>query len=288
LLKEVGVQRGADWLIAVAADPYRHAHSFPMAKAMDDVILAYAQNGEPVRVENGYPLRMVVPGWHARVQVKWLNRIKVVSEPYNLHQEVFSFMEFAPAGLFAYEFASPKAFAYHHETYPKSVITFPSGGQRLSKPGRYEISGLAWSGGGRIRKVDISTDGKTWKEAQLQDPVLPYAFTRFRFPWAWDGSEVILQSRSTDERGDVQPSPEQVGWSTAPKSPDQVKIWGSDTSESCRNLLGAELCSQLPRRVGAAIIQSWKINRDGTVINPMPAMAASRGVVPSAGDEHEH
>jgi sulfane dehydrogenase subunit SoxC len=277
LLKEVGVQRGADWLVAVAGDPSGHAHSFPMAKAMDDALVAYAQNGAPMRVENGYPLRLVMPGWHARIHVKWLNRIKVVDQPYNLHQETASHMSHSRAGMFTYEFAGAKAFSYHHETVIKSVITFPSGGQKLSKPGHYEISGLAWTGAGAIRKVEVSTDnGKTWKEAQLQEPVLPKAFTRFRLPWAWDGSEMILQSRSTDTEGNVQPGPEQVGWNSHP-TPDQVSMWGSDTSETCRSLLGDELCAQLPRRIGAAIIQSWKVNKNGTVENPLPQMAESHG-----------
>jgi sulfane dehydrogenase subunit SoxC len=289
LLKEVGVQRGAEWLIGVAADPSGHAHSFPMAKAMDDAIVAYAQNGAPIRIDNGYPLRLVMPGWHARINVKWLNRIKVVDQPYALRQESFSYMVHGPAGMYTYEFAGAKAFAYHHETPCKSTITFPSGGQKLPKPGMYEISGLAWSGAGVIRKVEVSADdGKTWKVAQLQEPVLSRAYTRFRLPWMWDGSEVILQSRAIDETGAVQPRPEQVGWSTAPKSGDQVSIWGADTSEACRSFLGDDLCSRLPRRVGMSIIQSWKVNRNGTVENPMPLMAENHGVVPSGDTEHEH
>jgi len=148
---------------------------------------------------------------------------------------------------------------------------------------------LAWSGAGVIRKVEVSADnGKTWKIAQLQEPVLPRAYTRFRLPWVWDGGEVILQSRATDETGAVQPRPEQVGWSAGPKSGDQVSIWGADTSEACRSFLGDDLCSRLPRRVGMSIIQSWKINRNGTVENPMPLVAENHGAVPSGDTEHEH
>ena len=290
LLKEVGVQRGGEWLIGVSADPSGHAHSFPMAKAMDDVIVAYAQNGAALRVENGYPLRLIMPGWHARINVKWLNRIKVVDQPYTLRQESFSYMAHGPAGMYTYEFAGPKAFAYHHETPVKSTITFPSGGQRLPKPGVYEITGLAWSGAGAIRKVEVSADGgKTWKTAQLQEPVIPRAFTRFRLPWKWDGSEVMLQSRSTDETGAVQVRPEQVGWSTHPESPEQVSVWGVDTSAACRDFLGDALCKELPTRAGMSIIQSWKINKDGTVENPMPLMAANHGAKSSSDpEEHEH
>jgi len=274
LLKEVGVQRGADWLVAVAADPGRHGHSFPMEKAMDDAIIAYAQNGQAMRIENGYPLRLILPGWSGRINVKWLNRIKVVDEPYMNRQESFAYMEQGPAGMGTYAFAGAKAFAFHHETFTKSFITYPSGGHRLPGPGSYEISGLAWSGAGVIRRVQVSADdGRTWKDAQLQDPVLSKAFTRFRVPWRWDGGEAILQSRSTDDRNNVQPTPEQVGGTPNPTSASQVSIWGSDNSEACRSILGADLCSRLPVRAQRAIIQSWKVNRDGTVDNPMPAMA---------------
>ena len=151
----------------------------------------------------------------------------------------------------------------------------------------YEITGLAWTGAGVIRKVEVSTDnGKTWKDAQLQEPVIPYAFTRFRLAWKWDGSEAILQSRSTDERGNIQPTPQQVGGTPNPSSPDQVSIWGSDNSDACRSLLGDELCSKLPVRAQRSIIQSWKVNRDGTVVNPMPDMA---GIAPALlNGSHDH
>jgi sulfane dehydrogenase subunit SoxC len=287
LLKEVGVQRGAEWVIATAADPSRHAHSLPLSKAMDDAIVAYAQNGEALRLENGYPLRIILPGWSGRINVKWLNRIKVTDEPYMNRQETFAYMEQGPAGMGTYAYAGPKAFAYHHESFVKSIITFPSGGQRLPRRGMYEISGLAWSGAGVIRKVEVSTDnGKTWKDAPLQEPIIPYAFTRFRLGWKWDGGEAILQSRSTDERGNIQPTPQQVGGTPNPTSPNQVSIWGSDNSEACRSLLGDELCSKLPVRAQRSIIQSWKVNRDGTVVNPMPDMA---GISPALlNGSHEH
>jgi sulfane dehydrogenase subunit SoxC len=288
LLKEVGVQRGADWLVGVAADPGRHGHSFPMDKAMDDAILAYGQNGQALRIENGYPLRLILPGWSGRINVKWLNRIKVVDEPYMNRQESFAYMEQGPAGMGAYAFAGAKPFAFHHESYTKSFITYPSGGQRLPAPGSYEISGLAWSGAGVIRKVEVSSDGgRTWKDAQLQDPVLSKAFTRFHIPWRWDGGEAILQSRSTDDRGNLQPTPEQVGGTPNPSQTSKVSVWGSDNSEACRSLLGDDLCSRLPVRAQRSIIQSWKVNRDGSVDNPMPAMAKDLAAWLVQGD-HEH
>jgi sulfane dehydrogenase subunit SoxC len=290
LLKEVGVKKGADWVIAVAADPSRHGHSFPVAKAMDDAILAYGQNGQALRLENGYPLRLILPGWSGRINVKWLNRLKLTDQPYLNRQESFAYMEQSPVGMGVYSFAGPKAFGLHHESYTKSVITSPSGGQRLPKPGMYDISGVAWTGAGVIRRVEISVDGgKSWKDAELQNPILPRAFTRFRMPWRWDGGEVVLQSRSTDERGNLQPTPEQVGGTPNPTSPNQVSVWDSDNSATCRDMIGADLCSKLPVRAQRSIIQSWKVARDGSVSNPMPSMAGNLAAWLVQGDpSHEH
>ncbi len=184
LLREAGVQKEASWVHAEGADAHKHSRSFPLEKGMDDVLVAYAQNGEPIRPENGYPVRLVIPGIEGNRSVKWLRRIKVADQPYT------SWSSFAA-----------------HEQGVKSVITFPSGGQRLPGPGFYEITGLAWSGGGAIRRVEVSTDGgRTWKDARLQEPVFRKAHTRFRLDWTWKGEEAVLQSRCTDERGDVQPT----------------------------------------------------------------------------------
>ena len=151
-----------------------------MAKAMDDVLIAYGQNGEALRPGNGYPLRLIVPGWEGNVNVKWLRRIKVVDRPYMTRMEAPDHTSLLPNG---------KARQFLFVMEAKSVITFPSAGQRLPGPGLYEIRGLAWSGRGFVRRVEISTNGgKTWREARLQAPVLRFAHTRFALDWRGTGA----------------------------------------------------------------------------------------------------
>jgi sulfane dehydrogenase subunit SoxC len=198
LLREVGIQQGATWIVAEGADATGNERSIPMAKVMDDVLVAYGQNGEAIRPENGYPLRLIVPGCEGNANVKWLRRITVVDRPYMTRMETTEHTALVPDG---------KARQFNFVMEAKSVITFPSGGQRLATPGFYEIRGLAWSGRGLVRRVEVSTDsGKTWRDARLQEPVLPLAHTRFRLDWRWDEREAILQSRCTDETGYVQPT----------------------------------------------------------------------------------
>ena len=198
LLREARIQTGATWIVAEGADATGNERSVPMTKAMDDVLVAYGQNGEAMRPENGYPLRLIVPGWTGNINVKWLRRIKVVDQPYLTRMDGVGQPTLMPDG-------NARQLQFIMEA--KSVITFPSGGHRLSGPGLYEIRGLAWSGRGLVRRVEVSTDsGKTWRDARLQEPVLPLAHTRFRLDWQWDGREAVLQSRCTDETGYVQPT----------------------------------------------------------------------------------
>ena len=230
LLREAGVQQGATWLIAEGADATGNERSIPMAKALDDVLVAYGQNGEAMRPENGYPLRLIVPGWVGNINVKWLRRIKVVDRPYLTRMDGVGQPNLMPDG-------KARQLGFFMEA--KSVITFPSGGQRLPGSGLYEIRGLAWSGRGLIRRVAVSTDsGKTWRDARLQEPVLPLAHTRFRLDWQWDGREAVLQSRCTDETGYVQPTLAEL-----------VKVRGLN-SIYFNNA-----------------IQSWKVAADGSVHN---------------------
>jgi sulfane dehydrogenase subunit SoxC len=197
LLREVGVQKGAAWIIAEGGDGTGNERSLPMAKAMQDILVAYGQNGEALRPENGYPLRLIVPGWEGNVNVKWLRRLTVTDRPYMTRIEAVDHTGLLPGG---------KARHFMLVMEAKSVITSPSGGQQLRGPGRYEITGLAWSGRGRVRRVEVSTDGgKMWGHANLQEPILPFAHTRFRYPWRWDGRDAVLASRCTDETGYVQP-----------------------------------------------------------------------------------
>ena len=280
VLREAGIQPRGKWLITQAADPSRHAHDVPVFKAMDDGILAYALNGAPLRIEQGFPLRLVLPGWGGRINVKWINRIRVTDLPYLPRQEIFAHMEHSPVGPLTWWIAGDQAMTYQFQMYAKSVITFPSGGQKLPGPGFYEIEGLAWSGGGTVRRVEVSTDGgRTYQDAKLQEPVIPLAFTRFRFAWQWNGEEALLQSRCTDDQGDVQPTPDQV-----------TEIWGVDTSAECRNVMG-DLCNRIPRRTVNAVITTWKLNRDGTVVNAMPSMPRSPEVAAmfdAVLKEHNH
>jgi sulfane dehydrogenase subunit SoxC len=241
LLKEAGVQKGASWIMAEGADASKHSKSFPLAKGMDDAIVAYGQNGEPVRPEQGFPLRLVVPGWQGINNVKWLRRIDLVDEPYMAMMETSRYPSLKLDG---------KSRWFEFELGPKSVITRPSGGQHLPVRGYYEISGLAWSGGGAIRRVEVSTDGgRNWKDAQLHDPVARKAHTRFSIPWNWDGGEAILHSRCTDDQGTVQPTMAEV-----------AKLWGTDV----------DFFRKTSIIVGDFnAIQPWKVNRDGSVQNAL-------------------
>ena len=197
LLDEVGLLPEARWVLAEGADAAAMSRSVPIEKALDDAIVAYAQNGERLRPEQGYPLRLVLPGYEGNMSVKWLRRLKVGDQPFQTREETSKYTDLMPDG-------TARQFTFVMEA--KSVITRPSGGHRLREPGFHEISGLAWSGNGRITRVDVSTDGgATWQEARLQGPVLPRCLTRFGVPWRWDGGPALLQSRAMDETGYVQP-----------------------------------------------------------------------------------
>src|SRR5690606_26164351 len=199
LLAEVGAQKPAKWLLAEGADAAAMTRSIPLDKAMDDVILAYSQNGERVRPENGYPLRLVVPGWEGNVNVKWLRRIKIGDQPWHHREETSRYTDLMPDG-------KARQFTFVQEA--NSVITSPCPEKPMKfGKGFYEIRGIAWSGYGRISKVDVSLDGgMNWQTAELQKPVLSKSLTRFRFPLQWDGRPLLLQSRATDESGYVQPT----------------------------------------------------------------------------------
>jgi sulfane dehydrogenase subunit SoxC len=198
ILREVGVKPGGSWLLAEGADAAAMTRSIPTEKAMRDGLLAYAANGEALRPSQGYPLRLLLPGYEGNMNIKWLRRLEVGDAPWHTREETSRYSDLMADG-------TARQFTFVMEA--KSVITFPSGGQRIPGPGFWEITGLAWSGQGRIARVDVSTDGgATWVEARLQEPVLPISLTRFRFPWTWDGQPTRLQSRAVDETGYVQPT----------------------------------------------------------------------------------
>ena len=198
LLNEAGIAPGAQWILAEGADSAVMTRSVPLSKCMDDAMIALYQNGERVRPEQGYPMRLLLPGWEGNMNVKWLRRIKVTEGPTHTKDETSKYSDLQPDG---------KARQFTFELGVKSVITFPSFGHKLDRRGAYEITGIAWSGAGRIAKVEISADsGANWREAALQGPIFSKSFTRFRLPWDWNGTAAVLQSRATDEKGNVQPT----------------------------------------------------------------------------------
>ena len=241
LLKEAGVQKGATWMIAEGADEPKHSKSIPIGKGLDDALVAYGQNGEPVRPEQGFPLRLIVPGWQGINNVKWLRRIDLVDEPYMAMMETSRYPSMRLDG---------KSRWFEFELGPKSLITRPAGGYKMPGPGFHEITGLAWSGAGAVKRVEVSTDGgRTWKDATLHDPIARKAHTRFSCPWNWDGKEAVLQSRCTDETGTVQPTVLEV-----------AKLWDADV----------DFLKKTQQVVGDFnAIQPWKVNADGSVQNAL-------------------
>jgi sulfane dehydrogenase subunit SoxC len=202
LLEEAGIDPKAKWLIAEGADSLALSRSVPVAKALDDAMIALYQNGERLMPGNGYPMRLLLPGWEGNMNVKWLRRIKLTEMPAMSYYEARTYAPILPNG---------KAYQFYFLQEVKSFITHPSPGLTLNGPGFYEVSGIAYSASGRIAKVMVTADGgKTWAQATLQGPVLPQAFTRFRVPWRWDGGPAILQSRAWDEAGNVQPTRAEV------------------------------------------------------------------------------
>jgi sulfane dehydrogenase subunit SoxC len=198
VLQEAGLRPEAKWVVAEGADAAAMTRSIPIEKCLDDAMIVYSQNGERLRPQQGYPLRLILPGFEGNMNIKWLRRLHVTSEPAYSREETSKYSDLMPDG-------TAREFTFYMEA--KSIITRPSGGQRLPARGFYEISGIAWSGRGKIKRVDVSLDdGKSWQEAQLQEPILTRALTRFRLPWHWDGNPTVIQSRAMDETGYVQPT----------------------------------------------------------------------------------
>lgn len=201
LFNEVGIKSEGKWLVAEGADAFAMNISVPLEKAMQDGMLGLYQNGERIRPENGYPMRLIFPGWEAVTHVKWVRRLTITDQPIMARNETARYTELQPDG---------KARMFTFVMEAKSLILSPSGGMRLKRPGLYQITGLAWTGNGKIKAVEVSADGgETWAEAELQQPILDRAFTRFRMPWQWNGQPAILKSRAIDETGYVQPEREE-------------------------------------------------------------------------------
>jgi sulfane dehydrogenase subunit SoxC len=201
LLDEAGVDPKAKWIIAEGADSPHLTRSVPLAKVMEDAMVAMYQNGERIQPGQGYPMRLWLPGYEGNMNVKFLRRVQVTDQPGMTYYESKIYTDPLPDG---------KNTQFYFVNEVKSFITSPSPGLDLKDAGVYEISGIAYSGSGRIAKVMVSADGgKSWAEAALQEPRLPKAFTRFSMPWRWDGGPATLQSRAWDEGGSVQPTREQ-------------------------------------------------------------------------------
>src|SRR5437867_3615021 len=198
LLEETGIDPKAKWLIAEGADSLALSRSVPMTKALDDAMIALYQNGERLMPGNGYPMRLLLPGWEGNMNIKWLRRIKLVETPAMSYYEARTYAPILPSG---------KAYQFYFLQEVKSFITHPSAGLKMNGPGFYEISGVAYSASGRIAKVMVSADGgRSWAQAVLQEPVHSKAFARFRAPWRWNGGPAVLQSRAWDEAGNAQPT----------------------------------------------------------------------------------
>lgn len=197
LLDEAGLDPKAKWLVAEGADAHMLDRSIPVKKAYDDAMVAIYQNGERLMPGNGYPMRLLVPGYQGNMNVKFLRRIKAIDQPAMSMFESKTYSQILPGG---------GTMRFNFVMQVKSFITHPSFGSTLKEPGFYTISGVAYSGTGRIARVMVSADGgKSWGEAALQGPTHPQAFTRFVMPWRWDGQPAVLQSRAWDEAGNSQP-----------------------------------------------------------------------------------
>jgi sulfane dehydrogenase subunit SoxC len=199
---------GADYtrgrfVLAEGADGSSMTRTVPMELIeRGEVIVAYGQNGEMLRPENGYPLRLVVPGVQGVSWVKYLRRIEVGDRPYGTKDEAIHYIDLLPSGQHR---------QYSSTQECKSVVTTPSGGQVLLDKGFYNISGLAWSGRGKVKAVDVSVDGgRNWRSARLESPVLSKCLTRFNLDWVWDGQPALIQSRASDDTGYVQPTNKQL------------------------------------------------------------------------------
>ena len=229
LFREVGVKPGATWFLAEGEDAAVMTRSIPLEKAWDDALIAYGQNGEALRPEQGYPARLLLPGWEGNTNVKWIRRIELADQPFMTREETSKYTDPLADG-------TARQFSFVMDA--KSIITFPAYPVTLPDTGWWEISGIAWSGRGRITRVDVSLDGgRQWAPAELQPPVLPKCHTRFRYLWNWDGAEVILMSRAVDETGYAQP-----------------------TLDELRQARGIGTYYHFNH------IRAWKIRRDGSVV----------------------
>lgn len=201
LFREVGVSSKASWFLAEGSDAAVMTRSIPVSKGLEDGMIAYAQNGEAIRPQQGYPARLFLPGWEGNTNVKWIRRIELSDQPFMTREETSKYTETVKDG---------KIRQFSFDMDARSVITYPSYPQQVEK-GWIEIRGIAWSGRGKIDSVEVSTDaGKHWTKAVLQEPVLDKAHTYFRHLWRWDGQTTEILSRAIDDTGYRQPTLQQL------------------------------------------------------------------------------
>jgi sulfane dehydrogenase subunit SoxC len=232
LIDLAGKDSGSTWMLAEGGDAAGVDRSIPLTdEIVNEALVAYGQNGEPLRPAHGFPIRLIMPGFEGNLHIKWLRRLKFGDQPWMTRWETARYTQLLANG-------KARQFQLRMET--NSVITSPSGMMEI-RPGYNRITGLAWSGHGKIAKVEISTDtGKTWKEAQLNGLVLPKAQARFQMDWEWDGKPTKIVSRSTDEKGNVQPDRksfiDQTG-TNALFHYNAQQTWSIDVAGRVRNVL---------------------------------------------------
>ena len=186
LLEEAGVDPKAKWMLVEGADTAALTRSVPLTKAWDDAIVVLYQNGEPLMAEQGYPMRLLLPGWEGNMNIKYVRRIKITDQPAMTFYEARNYSPILPNG---------KAYKFYFVNEVKSFITHPSFGMKINGPGYYDVSGIAYSGSGTIKRVMVSADGgKSWADAAIQANAQDKSFTRFHIPWRWDGSPAVLTS----------------------------------------------------------------------------------------------
>jgi sulfane dehydrogenase subunit SoxC len=234
LLQEAGVDPAGKWVIFEGADGSAHTRSLPIEKCMEDTLIVYASNGERLRPENGYPVRAFMPGWEGNVCVKWLRRIKVTDQPAHFRSETARYTDPMPEGKW-------RQFSMVMEC--KSVITNPSGGMQMKGPGYYEVTGLAWSGAGKVRAVDVSFDGgRNWREAAVEGPIMDKCLTRFKIGWNWNGQAATLMSRAVDSTGYVQPTVQDIQKVRAivgfVQHHNAIQPWSVNAKGEVRNVIG--------------------------------------------------
>jgi sulfane dehydrogenase subunit SoxC len=202
LLEEAGLKNNAKWLMAEGADASGMNRSLPLQKAIDDCLVAFKMNGEALRPEQGYPLRLVVPGWEGNLWVKWLRRLKVGDQPWLTREETSKYTDLMADG---------RARRFTFVMDAKSVVTNPAPEAPLRMRGQNVLSGIAWSGRGRITRVDVTLDGgRNWTEARIDGPVLEKSLVRFYLDFDWQGQELLLQSRAYDSTGYLQPTKDEL------------------------------------------------------------------------------